>query len=76
LRNFTYFWGILGDFREELFWGFFDLNLEFLGDFFQFELATLENTTQLHTMGAKSLARLPPKVLNFESLQFSSKKDR
>jgi hypothetical protein len=38
----VYFWGILGDFQAEIFWGFFlYLNLEFLGDFFKFELATL-----------------------------------
>jgi hypothetical protein len=32
--NFMYLWGILGDFQAEIFRGFFDKNLEFLGDFF------------------------------------------
>jgi hypothetical protein len=36
-----YFWGILRDFWAEIFRGFFYYNLEFLGDFFQFELETL-----------------------------------
>jgi hypothetical protein len=30
----TYFWRILGDFWAKIFRGFFDQNLEFLGDFF------------------------------------------
>jgi hypothetical protein len=36
-----YFCRILGDYQAKIFIGFFDLTLEFLGDFFQFELATL-----------------------------------